>query len=128
VRVLLVDDEERFVSVLTKRLRLRGIDAEFALSGDAALAAARERRFDVALLDVKMPGMGGIELRRRLEALSPGMKFLFVTGHGSRDDYEAGTTEGAIYVAKPIEIDDLIEVIGRYGPGDGEREEDREDD
>jgi DNA-binding NtrC family response regulator len=116
VRVLLVDDEERFVSVLAKRLRLRGIEAEYALSADDALRAVKDRRFDVALLDVKMPGMGGIELRRQLEARAPHLRFLFVTGHGSRDDFEAGSTGGAPYVAKPIEIDDLVADLTRSGP------------
>jgi DNA-binding NtrC family response regulator len=122
VKVLLVDDEEKFVSVLAKRLRLRGIEAEFVLTADDALRLVRERPFDVALLDVKMPGMGGIELRRRLEELAPEMKFLFVTGHGSRDDYEAASTGGALYVAKPIEIEDLVAALGRHGPEEESRD------
>ena len=127
MKVLRVDDEARFVSVLTKRLRLRGIEAEFALSAEEALRAAWRSAFDLALLDVKMPRMGGIELRRRLAAIQPRMKFAFVTGHGSRADYEAGGTESVPYIAKPLEIEDLIATLKRLCVKDGAREDDRED-
>jgi CheY-like chemotaxis protein len=125
MRVLLVDDEARFVSVLTKRLRLRGIDAEFALSAEEALRLAESSAFDFALLDVKMPRMGGIELRRRLAAMQPRLKFAFVTGHGSRDDFEAGGADGVPYIAKPFEIEDLVATLDELCVKDGVREDDR---
>jgi len=115
MRVLLVDDEERFVSVLAKRLRLRGFQADFVCKGEDALRAAEEGRYDLALLDIKMPGMGGLELRRRLAGIAPGMRFVFVTGHGSQGDYETGRAEGCPYIAKPFEIEELIETIGGLG-------------
>jgi DNA-binding response OmpR family regulator len=111
MRVLLVDDEERFVSVLTKRLRLRGVEADYACSGEEALSAARERRFDVAVLDIKMPGIGGIELRGKLKEIAPDLRFVFVTGHGSEDDYEVGRALASAYLAKPVEIDELVETL-----------------
>jgi DNA-binding response OmpR family regulator len=123
MRVLLVDDEEKFVSVLAKRLRLRGIEAEFACDGETALERARAEGFDIALLDVKMPGLSGIELRRRLGTVSPDLRFIFVTvtGHGSEADYRTGLAEGARYLAKPIEIEDLVAAIHEVaGEQDGE--------
>ena len=65
----------------------------------------------MAVLDVKMPGMGGIELERRLKALAPDMKFIFLTGHGSKADFETGSAQAARYLAKPIRIDDLIAIL-----------------
>jgi len=126
MRVLLVDDEARFVSVLTKRLRLRGIEAEFALNAEDAIRAIRRLPFDIALLDVKMPQMGGIELRRRLAEIQPHLSFAFVTGHGSRDDFEVGDSEGIPYIAKPLEIDELIEVLDGLSVKDEGREDSRE--
>jgi CheY-like chemotaxis protein len=112
MRVLLVDDEKKFVRMLAKRLELRGIHAEFVHSGEEALDRIREgKRFEVAVLDVKMPGMGGIELRRELVALDPEMKFVFLTGHGSDADYEVGAHEAAFYLAKPLRIEDLVAAL-----------------
>jgi len=113
MKVLLVDDEKRFVTVLAKRLRLRGVDADFAFTGDEALAMAADTRYDVIVLDVKMPGMGGIQLKARLDASNPDAQFIFVTGHGSLEDFSVGSTQASAYLAKPVAIDQLIETI--YG-------------
>ena len=123
MRVLLVDDEEKFVSVLAKRLRLRGVDADYACSGEEAIRIVREGDFDVALLDVNMPGIGGIELRRRLAAIAPSMRFAFVTGHGSVDDHETGSAVVSAYLAKPLQIDELVETLDRLATGHTSREE-----
>ena len=68
-------------------------------------------RYDVAILDVKMPGIGGIELERKLSGLVPGMKFIFLTGHGSESDFEIGSAEAAYYLSKPFQIEKLIEIL-----------------
>jgi DNA-binding response OmpR family regulator len=120
MKVLLVDDEERFASVLTKRLRLRGVDAHYACSGKDAMSAARSERFDVALLDIKMPGIGGLELRERLSELNPEMRFIFVTGHGSQEDYETGRAVASAYLAKPVEIEELVRALAELGGPAGE--------
>ena len=83
MRVLLVDDERKFVSVLAKRLRMRGYDADYAFTGEDALSLARDTIYDVMVLDVKMPGIGGLELKAKLEELNPDSRCIFVTGHGS---------------------------------------------
>jgi len=111
MKILLVDDEKKFVMVLAKRLALRGINVDYAFTGDEALTKAKNNIYDVAILDVKMPGIGGIELERKLKALVPGMKSIFLTGHGSKADFTAGSTEAAYYLAKPLQIEKLIEVL-----------------
>jgi two-component system, OmpR family, response regulator len=118
MKVLLVDDEQKFALMLSKRLELRGIMAEVYFSGETALAAvAAGSRVDVAVLDVKMPGIGGIELKRRLSALDPDLKFVFLTGHGSGTDYETGSIEAGDYLPKPLKIDQLVDTLNRLVPG-----------
>ena len=111
MKVLLVDDEKKFAMMLSKRLVLRGIDVDYVYTGEEALVMAENSRYDVAILDVKMPGIGGIELKRKLSELAPGMKFIFLTGHGSETDFEIGSAEAAYYLAKPLQIEKLIEIL-----------------
>ncbi len=114
MRVLLVDDEMKFAQMLAKRLALRGIEAEFVYRGEEAIARVGQgQRFDAAVLDVKMPGMSGIELRRELSRLDPGLKFIFLTGHGSNVDSEVAAAEAPFYLPKPLKIDELIEALER---------------
>ena len=123
MKVLLVDDEQRFVTVLAKRLRLRGYDADYAFTGEEALKMAAKTTYDVVTLDVKMPGIGGIQLQEKLEELNPEAKFIFVTGHGSLEDFTVGSSQGSAYLSKPIDIDELIGAITRCTgrpAGDGE--------
>ena len=84
MKILLVDDEKKFAMMLSKRLALRGIEVDVAFTGKEAIVSVENNRYDVAILDVKMPGIGGIELERKLKALAPGMKSIFLTGHGPR--------------------------------------------
>jgi len=111
MRVLLVDDEKKFATMLAKRLALRGIDVDYVHSGEDAIAKMETSSYDVAILDVKMPGIGGIELERQLKKMVPEMKFIFLTGHGSKTDFETGSAQVARYLAKPIQIDELIEIL-----------------
>jgi DNA-binding response OmpR family regulator len=111
MKVLLVDDEQKFATMLAKRLALRGIEIDYVYAGDDAIAKAQAQHYDVAILDVKMPGIGGIELERKLKELDPCLKIIFLTGHGSKIDFETGSAEAACYLAKPIQIDELITVL-----------------
>jgi DNA-binding response OmpR family regulator len=111
MRVLLVDDEERFASALSKRLSLRGIEADWVCSGEQALIKVKEHKYDLALLDVKMPGIGGFELKKRLEEILPDMKYIFITGHGSIEDFAIGSAEASFYLVKPLKIETVIEKI-----------------
>jgi DNA-binding response OmpR family regulator len=111
MKVLLVDDEKKFATMLAKRLALRGIDIDYVFTGKDAIIKAETQRYDVAILDVKMPGIGGIELEQKLKELDPCLKIIFLTGHGSKIDFEAGSAAAECYLAKPIQIDELITIL-----------------
>jgi CheY-like chemotaxis protein len=111
MKILLVDDEKRFVLLLSKRLALRGIDTDYANSGEEAVAKVTDHHYDVAVLDVKMPGISGIALERKLRLLAPDMKTIFITGHGSETDFKIGSAEAVHYLAKPLQIEELVKIL-----------------
>jgi DNA-binding response OmpR family regulator len=111
MRVLLVDDEKEFVATLAERLQLRGFEADWSTSAEESLTRVAEVAYDVAVLDVKMPKISGIDLKAKIQALSPGTKFIFLTGHGSEKDFIAGRSISEYYLIKPVQIDDLVEKI-----------------
>ncbi|MBW1680239.1 MAG: response regulator [Deltaproteobacteria bacterium] len=111
MKVLLVDDEKKFVSALAQRLSLRGIEADWVTDPTEALERVTPGKYEAAVLDVKMPGMDGIELRRRLAKIDPTMKFILVTGHGSDRDYDVGMKEVSYYIIKPFKIEDLVDKL-----------------
>jgi DNA-binding response OmpR family regulator len=111
--VLLVDDEEDLVTTLAERLVMRGIDARWASTPEAAFEMLEHQRFDVGVLDIKLPRTSGIEIKRKMESLAPGMKFIFMTGHGSEKDFEQGSAEAGAsnYLLKPVDIESLLNKI-----------------
>lgn len=113
MRVLLIDDEEELVSTLAERLCIRGFQAEWATDSRAALALADEIEFDIAVIDVKMPGASGFDIKKQLRLKFDKMKFIFLTGHGSEDDYETGLSEAGekYYLIKPININELVKIL-----------------
>lgn len=111
MRVLLVDDEEEFVATLAERLQLRGIEADWCTSAEEGLARVGEAAYDVAVLDVKMPKISGIDLKARIQAVSPDTRFIFLTGHGSEQDFITGRSISEYYLIKPVQIDDLVEKL-----------------
>jgi DNA-binding NtrC family response regulator len=114
LRLLFVDDEEELVSAVVERLELRGIDAVGVTSGDEALHRLREERFDVVVIDVRMPGIGGIDVLRTVNRRHPEVKVILMTGHGSAEDSEIGRRLGAIaYLQKPVDLEDLLTTIDR---------------
>ena len=115
MRILLVDDEQELVSTLAERLRLRGIEADWATSGEDALKKAEEVSYDLAVLDIKIPRISGINLKKELQKKSGFMKFVFMTGHGSDEDFQAGAAEAGMeyYLVKPVNIEILIEKMNR---------------
>jgi DNA-binding NtrC family response regulator len=118
-RVLLVDDEPGLVSAVVKRLRLRSIDAYGVTSSLDALAEMAKNRFDVAIVDVRMPDIGGLELLQRFRRRYPDIAVILMSGHGSVENREEGERLGAFaYLQKPVEIDDLVGMIQKAASQD----------
>lgn len=112
IKLLLVDDEEGFVNVLSNRLVKRGMDVRVAFSGSAAIQTLRRQDFDVAVLDLKMEDMNGIEVLKIFKKMDPKMPVIMLTGHGSEHAAREGIEFGAFdYLTKPCELEDLIKKI-----------------
>lgn len=112
IKLLLVDDEEGYVNVLANRLRKRQFDVTKAFSGGDAIRALREQDFDVAILDLKMEDMNGIEVLKIFNQMGLKMEVIMLTGHGSQEAAREGLKIGAFdYLTKPCELKDLIEKI-----------------
>lgn len=113
-KVLLVDDEEEFVQTLAERLALRGIEARTALGGEEALQAMEEALPHVLVLDMMMPGVGGLDVLQRVRHRYPEVRVILLTGHGSPRQGVEGMRLGAFdYLMKPVNIKELIEKIGK---------------
>jgi len=112
IQLLLVDDEKDFVNILSKRFKRRNIDVAKAFSGAEAIQALRGQEFDVAVLDLKMEDMDGIEVLKVLKIMAPRLAVIMLTGHGSAEAAEQGLKLGAFdYLTKPCELDELLEKI-----------------
>jgi DNA-binding NtrC family response regulator len=111
-RVLLVDDESGFLEPLLKRLRRRGISAAASNSGEEALRRIETEPPDVVILDVKMPGMSGLETLREIKQNRPLVEVIMLTGHASVEAAIEGMELGAFdYLMKPLELEDLLNKI-----------------
>lgn len=109
IRVLVVDDEEGFITPLVKRLKKRKLDVTFATGGRQALAQIRESPVDVVVLDVKMPDMDGLTTLRNLKEIDPTVEVVMLTGHASLEAAMEGMRLGAFdYLMKPVGLDELI--------------------
>ena len=112
MKVLLVDDEEEMVAALAERLSFRDVDAEWVTCGKDAIELVGENHFDVLVLDVKMPGMSGLETMEKIQRIKPESKIIFLTGHGSKEDRDACEEAGAsCYLMKPIDIEVLMKEL-----------------
>ncbi len=111
-RVLVVDDELDFLETIVKRLQRRKIDVSGVESGKAALDLLEHQHFDVVILDVRMPGMDGLETLKEMKKKRPLMEVIMLTGHASVESGMQGMQLGAFdYVMKPASINDLLEKI-----------------
>jgi DNA-binding NtrC family response regulator len=111
MKVILVDDEQKFINMLAKRLTLRGITADVAYTGEEAIQKVSATPYDLAVLDIKMPGISGCHLKNKLMLLDPRLKFIFVTGHGALDASDETYNEKDLYFSKPLNIEMLIKTI-----------------
>lgn len=111
-KVLLVDDEREFVQTLSERLLMRDMGSTVAYDGESALAMVQEEEPEVMILDLKMPGIDGIEVLRRVKATRPDIEIIILTGHGSEDDRKTCMDLGAFaYLQKPVNIEKLSETL-----------------
>jgi DNA-binding NtrC family response regulator len=107
--VLLVDDEVEFLETLVKRLRKRNLTIRSSSNGEEALQALSRSPVDVVVLDVKMPGMSGIEALREIKRAHPLVEVIMLTGHANMEVAIEGMELGAFdYLMKPIDIDELL--------------------
>jgi CheY-like chemotaxis protein len=107
-RVLLVDDEREFVQTLSERLQLRDMGSAVAYDGESALALVREDEPEVMIIDLKMPGIDGMEILKQVKATRPEIEVIVLTGHGSEADRKRCMQLGAFaYMQKPVDIDEL---------------------
>jgi two-component system response regulator CpxR len=112
IKILLVDDEVDFVQALAQRLANHDMPAEVAMGGEAAMRLVINEVPDVVVLDLKMPGIGGIEILRYLKQIDPQIQVIFLTGHGSDAvRYEAMFLGAYDYLEKPVQIETLIQSI-----------------
>ena len=112
IRLLLVDDEEEFVKALAERLHLRDLAGHTAFSGEQALEFVEENEPDVMVLDLKMPGIDGMEVLRRVRRNYPAIQVIIHTAHGNDlDEVEAWRLGVFDYLKKPVDIDLLVDRI-----------------
>ncbi|MFP4085601.1 MAG: response regulator [Desulfobacteraceae bacterium] len=112
IRVLLIDDEETLLEYLSKRLLREGFMVKATFSGEEAIEVAADDHFDVAVVDLKMPGMDGVEAQQELRKIQPFLQTIVLTGHGAIDTaLESGRSGAFKYMLKPIEYDNLVETI-----------------
>jgi DNA-binding response OmpR family regulator len=109
MKIMLVDDEERFLSTTQKLLTKKGIDAVTATSGVEALEILQHKHIHVVILDVKMPGMDGNETLKKIKRQFPLVEVIMLTGHATVESAIDGLKSGATdYLMKPTDIDELM--------------------
>jgi two-component system NtrC family response regulator len=112
IKLLIVDDEEDFLNTIAERLGMRDFDIATASEGDLAVKVAKKEKFDVAILDMKMPGMDGLELLQILKKKHKFLEVIILTGHGAIDSAVEATKLGAYsYLEKPCDFEKLLEVL-----------------
>ena len=107
--ILLVDDEVEFLETLVKRLKKRRLNISGVKSGEEALVIVGEKGVDVVVLDVRMPGIDGIETLKKIKEINPLIEVIMLTGHASLEVAIEGMELGAFdYLMKPTDIDELL--------------------
>ncbi len=111
-KVLLVDDERDFVQTLSERLQMRHLESAVVYGGEEALTVVDEDEPEVMVLDLKMPGVGGLEVLRRVKAEHPKVEIVVLTGHGSKEMEKLCMEMGACaYLEKPVDIGTLVKTM-----------------
>jgi DNA-binding NtrC family response regulator len=124
IKVLVVDDEREFAQALGERLEVRGIAVRVALNGDEALSLLEQQQEDVVILDVKMPGRGGLETLQEIKHRWPLVEVIMLTGHATVEVAIEGMKLGAHdFLMKPTETDELMAKIRKAHDRKAEQEE-----
>ena len=109
MKIMLVDDEERYLKTTQKLIEKKGYDVLTALSGEEALEKLKLQNIHVVILDVKMPGMDGNQTLKAIKTLYPLVEVIMLTGHGTMDSAIDGLKSGAFdYLVKPADIDEIL--------------------
>jgi two-component system NtrC family response regulator len=112
MKLLFIDDEQTFLKYLAKRMMLEGFEVTTTFSGEEGVAAAAKQPFDVAVVDLQMPGIDGIEVQKLLKDLQPELPCIVLTGHGSVENaLESGKYNAFKFLSKPVDMDTLIATI-----------------
>ena len=112
IKILLVDDEIKFLQAISERLSIKGFDVTTASNGEDAIKAAKKGGFDVAVLDLQMPGIGGEQVLRILKQNHKYIEIIMLTGHATVDSAVECTKLGAFkYLEKPYDFDNLVEAV-----------------
>ena len=112
IKILLIDDEIEFTSTLAERLELRGFDAKTTDNGESGIELIRNELFDIAIIDLMMPGISGLETLKQVKTFNTKLPVILLTGHGSTKEGMEGIRIGADdYLMKPLDINDLLEKI-----------------
>lgn len=112
IKLLLVDDEENFVNTLSERMKMRDVPSKVVYSGEKALEIVETETPDVMVLDLRMPGIDGMEVLRKVRKTHPQVQVIILTGHGTTLDEEEAKRLGAFhYHKKPIDIDELLGTV-----------------
>jgi DNA-binding NtrC family response regulator len=111
-KVLLVDDEVDFLETLVQRLEKRNMNVSGVQSGEEAIESLNQHYVDVVVLDVKMPGMDGLQVLREIKMRQPSVEVIMLTGHANTEAAFQGMQLGAFdYLIKPVNIDELLKKI-----------------
>jgi DNA-binding NtrC family response regulator len=112
IKVLLVDDEMDFANTLAQRLKMRNLNVGTAYDGEEALTRLKEDEPDVVVLDLRMPGMHGMEVLQKMRKVYPDIQVIVLTGHGTdKDEEEVKRLGGFGFLNKPVDIDILEQKI-----------------
>lgn len=112
MKLLFIDDEQTFLKYMAKRLVLEGFSVKTTFSGEEGVEAASREEFDVAVVDLQMPGIDGIEVQKRLKELQPFLPCIVLTGHGNVENaLESGKYNAFKFLSKPVDMETLIETI-----------------
>ena len=112
INILIVDDEEQFMSSISRSLAVRDFNVVTVNRGEKAIDAARSQPFDIALVDLKMPGMDGEATLKALKKEHKWLEVVILTGHGTIDSAAECTRSGAYsFLQKPCELDQLLEAL-----------------